>query len=136
MDAFSAEGRFCSGNSDLTPHGKDRKIFTKREPVRAISAITPFNHPLNSVAYKIASSVATNNCMVSKPTELTPLTAMTLADILYEAGLPPEMFQVVTGLPEDIGDDGALFPPITVDHVPYDCEVARLSNRDVTLWRH
>ena len=90
---------------DLTPHGKDRKIFTKREPVRAISAITPFNHPLNMVAHKIAPSVATNNCMVCKPTELTPLTAITLADILYEAGLPPEMFQIVTGMPEDIGDE-------------------------------
>ncbi|MDC0434585.1 phosphonoacetaldehyde dehydrogenase [bacterium] len=90
---------------DLTPQGKDRKIFTKREPVRAISAITPFNHPLNMVAHKIAPSVATNNCMVCKPTELTPLTAITLADILYEAGLPPEMFQIVTGMPADIGDE-------------------------------
>ncbi|MFT6639118.1 MAG: putative phosphonoacetaldehyde dehydrogenase [Gammaproteobacteria bacterium] len=90
---------------DLTPHGKDRKIFTKREPVRAISAITPFNHPLNMVAHKIAPSIATNNCMVCKPTELTPLTAITLADILYEAGLPPEMFQIVTGMPADIGDE-------------------------------
>ncbi len=93
---------------DLTPHGKDRKIFTKREPVRAISAITPFNHPLNMVAHKIAPSIATNNCMVCKPTELTPLTAITLADILYEAGLPPEMFQIVTGMPTDIGDEMVL----------------------------
>ena len=90
---------------DLTPQGKDRKIFTKREPVRAISAITPFNHPLNMVAHKIAPAIATNNCVVCKPTELTPLTAITLADILYEAGLPPEMFQIVTGLPADIGDE-------------------------------
>ncbi len=90
---------------DLTPQGKDRKIFTKREPVNAISAITPFNHPLNMVAHKIAPSIATNNCMVCKPTELTPLTAITLADILYEAGLPPEMFQIVTGMPADIGDE-------------------------------
>ncbi len=89
---------------DLTPNGKDRKIYTKREPVRAISAITPFNHPLNMVAHKIAPAIATNNCVVCKPTELTPLTAITLADILYDAGLPPEMFQIVTGLPEDIGD--------------------------------
>ncbi len=93
---------------DLTPHGKDRKIYTKREPVRAISAITPFNHPLNMVAHKIAPSIATNNCMVCKPTELTPLTAITLADILYEAGLPPEMFQIVTGMPADIGDEMVL----------------------------
>ena len=90
---------------DLTPQGKARKIFTKREPLNAISAITPFNHPLNMVAHKIAPSIATNNCMVCKPTELTPLTAITLADILYEAGLPPEMFQIVTGWPADIGDE-------------------------------
>jgi phosphonoacetaldehyde dehydrogenase len=90
---------------DLTPQGKERKIYTKREPVRAISAITPFNHPLNMVAHKIAPAIATNNCVVCKPTELTPLTAITLADILYDAGLPPEMFQIVTGWPKDIGDE-------------------------------
>ncbi|MDA5095873.1 phosphonoacetaldehyde dehydrogenase [Aliiroseovarius sp. KMU-50] len=90
---------------DLTHNGKDRKIFTKREPVKAISAITPFNHPLNMVSHKIAPSIATNNCMVCKPTELTPLTAIALADILYEAGLPPEMFQIVTGWPQDIGEE-------------------------------
>ena len=101
--AIQDDGQIFS--CDLTPHGKSRKIFTKREPVRAISAITPFNHPLNMVAHKIAPSIATNNCMVCKPTELTPLTALTLADILYEAGLPPEMFQVVTGWPQDIGDE-------------------------------
>ena len=90
---------------DLTHNGKDRKIYTKREPVRAISAITPFNHPLNMVSHKIAPSVATNNCIVVKPTELTPLTAIALADILYEAGLPPEMLQIVTGWPKDIGEE-------------------------------
>ncbi len=90
---------------DLTPHGKDRKIYTLREPVNVISAITPFNHPLNMVSHKIAPSIATNNTMVCKPTELTPLTCLTLADILYEAGLPPEMFQIVTGMPADIGDE-------------------------------
>ena len=57
------------------------------------------------VSHKVAPAIATNNCMVCKPTELTPLTALTLADILYEAGLPPEMFQVVTGWPGDIGDE-------------------------------
>ncbi len=90
---------------DLTPHGKDRKIYTKREPVGAISAITPFNHPLNMVSHKIAPAIATNNCVVCKPTELTPLTAITLADILYDAGLPHEMFQIVTGMPQDIGNE-------------------------------
>jgi len=90
---------------DLTPQGKPRKIFTKREPAGVISAITPFNHPLNMVSHKVAPAIATNNCVVCKPTELTPLTAIALADILYEAGLPPEMFQVVTGWPDQIGDE-------------------------------
>ncbi len=101
--AMNDDGEIFS--CDLTHNGKDRKIFTLREPVRAISAITPFNHPLNMVSHKVAPSIATNNCMVCKPTELTPLTCLALADILYEAGLPPEMFQVVTGLPGDIGDE-------------------------------
>lgn len=90
---------------DITPHGKRRRIHTLREPLRAISAITPFNHPLNQVAHKIAPSIATNNKMVLKPSEKTPLTALLLADILYEAGLPPEMYQVVTGDPLEIADE-------------------------------
>src|SRR3546814_862003 len=108
-DVFTLAGQLCIQDDgeifscDLTPHGKARKIFTTREPLTAISAITPFNHPLNMVAHKVAPSVATNNCMVVKPTELTPMTALILADVLYEAGLPPEMFSVVTGWPRDIG---------------------------------
>ena len=91
---------------DLTPHGKQRKVYTLREPLQgAISAITPFNHPLNQVAHKIAPSIATNNRMVLKPAEKTPLTALLLADILYEAGLPPEMFSVITGDPKEIADE-------------------------------
>lgn len=111
-EALKDDGEIFS--CDLTHNGKARKIFTKREPVKAISAITPFNHPLNMVAHKIAPSIATNNCMVCKPTELTPLTAITLADILYEAGLPPEMFQIVTGLPQDIGDEMVTNPDIDI----------------------
>ena len=111
FDVFSLTAQLCILDDgeifscDLTPHGKARKIFTIREPLTAISAITPFNHPLNMVAHKIAPSIATNNCTVCKQTELTPLTAMVLADVLYEAGLPPEMFSVVSGWPQDIGSE-------------------------------
>ncbi|TQV76151.1 phosphonoacetaldehyde dehydrogenase [Denitrobaculum tricleocarpae] len=90
---------------DVSPQGKARRIYTMREPLKAISAITPFNHPLNMISHKIAPSVATNNCIVCKPTDLTPMTALILADILYEAGLPPEMLSVLTGMPEDLGDE-------------------------------
>jgi putative phosphonoacetaldehyde dehydrogenase len=118
FDVYTLAGQLCIHDDgeifscDLTPHGKARKIFTTREPLRVISAITPFNHPLNMVSHKIAPAIATNNCMVVKPTELTPLTAIWLADALYEAGLPPEMLSVVTGWPQDIGDE-----MITNEHI-------------------
>jgi putative phosphonoacetaldehyde dehydrogenase len=111
FDVFSLTGQLCIIDDgeifscDLTPHGKQRRIYTQRDPLKAISAITPFNHPMNMVAHKVAPAIATNNCVVCKPTEVTPLTALLLADVLYEAGLPPEMFSVVTGWPSEIGEE-------------------------------
>lgn len=103
-EALRDDGQIFS--CDLTPHGKRRKVFTQREPlIGVISAITPFNHPMNQVAHKVAPSIATNNRMVLKPSEKVPLSAYYLADLLYEAGLPPEMFQVVTGDPREIADE-------------------------------
>ena len=91
---------------DLTAHGKRRKVYTLREPLLGvITAITPFNHPLNQVIHKVAPAVATNNRVVLKPSEKTPLTALALADILYEAGLPPAMLSVLTGDPAEIADE-------------------------------
>src|SRR5450631_1694088 len=91
---------------DLTAHGKNRKVYTLKEPLLgAIVAITPFNHPLNQVIHKVAPAIATNNRVVLKPSEKTPLTAFALADILYEAGLPPQMLSVVTGDPAEIADE-------------------------------
>ena len=91
---------------DLTHHGKQRRVYTMREPIMGvISAITPFNHPLNQVIHKVAPAVATNNRMVLKPTEKTPLAALLLADVLYEAGLPGPMLSVITGDPREIADE-------------------------------
>jgi len=91
---------------DLTPHGKRRRVYTQRDPLLGvITAITPFNHPVNQVAHKVVPSIATNNRMVLKPSEKVPLSALRFADILYEAGLPPQMLQVVTGDPAEIADE-------------------------------
>ncbi|HET7728489.1 MAG TPA: phosphonoacetaldehyde dehydrogenase [Usitatibacter sp.] len=104
IEALKDDGQAFS--CDLTPHGKGRRVFTRREPLLGvISAITPFNHPMNQVAHKVAPSIATNNRMVLKPSEKTPLSAIYLAELLYEAGLPREMFQVVTGDPREIADE-------------------------------
>jgi aldehyde dehydrogenase (NAD+) len=109
--ALQDDGQIFS--CDLTPHGRKRKVYTLREPLQgAIAAITPFNHPLNQVAHKVAPSIATNNRMVLKPTEKTPLSALLLADILYEAGLPPPMFSVVTGDPREIADELLTSPDV------------------------
>jgi aldehyde dehydrogenase (NAD+) len=98
---------------DLTPHGRSRKVYTLREPLLGvISAITPFNHPLNQVIHKVAPAVATNNRIVLKPSEKTPLAAFVLADILYEAGLPPPMLSVVTGDPAEIADELLTHPDV------------------------
>jgi phosphonoacetaldehyde dehydrogenase len=91
---------------DLTPHGKKRRVYTQRDPLLGvITAITPFNHPMNQVAHKVVPSIATNNRMVLKPSEKVPLSALLFADLLYEAGLPPEMLAIVTGDPREIADE-------------------------------
>ena len=103
-EALRDDGQVFS--CDLTPHGKKRKVITTKEPLLGvITAITPFNHPMNQVAHKVVPSIATNNRMVLKPSEKVPLSAFFLADILYEAGLPPEMFQVITGDPREIAEE-------------------------------
>ena len=103
-EALKDDGQIFS--CDLTPHGKKRRVYTQRDPLLGvISAITPFNHPMNQVAHKVIPAIATNNRMVLKPSEKVPLSALLLADVLYEAGLPPEMLQVVTGDPKEIADE-------------------------------
>ena len=109
--ALQDDGQIFS--CDLTAHGKRRKVYTLREPLLGvIAAITPFNHPLNQVAHKVAPSIASNNRMVLKPSEKTPLSALLLADILYEAGLPPQMFSVLTGDPREIADEMLTHPDV------------------------
>ena len=94
-----------SFSCDITPHGRPRRVHTQRDPLLGvITAITPFNHPMNQVAHKVVPSVATNNRMVLKPSEKVPLSALYFADLLFEAGLPPPMLSVVTGDPREIAD--------------------------------
>src|ERR1700754_221449 len=104
IEALRDDGQ--SFSCDLTPHGKQRRVFTQREPLAGvIVAITPFNHPMNQVAHKVAPAIATNNRVLLKPSEKTPLSACFLADLLYEAGLPEPMLQVLTGDPHEIADE-------------------------------
>jgi putative phosphonoacetaldehyde dehydrogenase len=104
VEALKDDGQIFS--CDLTPHGKQRRVYTQRSPLLGvITAITPFNHPMNQVAHKVVPAIATNNRMVLKPSEKVPLSALLFADLLFEAGLPPEMLSVVTGDPREIADE-------------------------------
>lgn len=95
MESLKDDGQVFS--CDISPNGKNRKIFTVREPLNLAVAITPFNHPLNQVIHKIAPAIATGTPVILKPSEKTPLTAIKLVELLYEAGLPSYMLSVLLG---------------------------------------
>lgn len=78
--------------------------YTKREPIGVCLGITPWNFPMILAAYKFAPSLAMGNSIVMKPAEITPLTTLELAKTLSDAGLPPGVFNVVTGYGSSIGD--------------------------------
>ncbi|MDG4889880.1 MULTISPECIES: aldehyde dehydrogenase family protein [unclassified Mesorhizobium] len=77
-----------------------RKGWYTREPLGIIAAITPYNDPLNLVAHKLGPAIAAGNAVILKPSELTPLSAIKLVEVLLECGLPEEIVTVAVGGPE------------------------------------
>lgn len=88
---------------DAVPSGEGHFGFWWRKPVGVVVAITPFNFPLNLVAHKLAPAIAAGNAYIHKPAEVTPLTAVSLMEILLEAGLPEDAGQLVQGSGRTIG---------------------------------
>ena len=107
MEALRDDGQIFS--CDVSAQGKARKIFTVREPLSCAVCITPFNHPLNQVAHKLAPAIAAGTPVILKPSEKTPLTAIRFAELLYEAGLPGPMLSVL------LGDRSEVTEPLVVD---------------------
>ena len=89
---------------DAAPGVTDRIGFTKRIPIGVVSAITPFNFPFNLVAHKLGPAFAVGNAVVLKPATQTPLSALAMAEIFKEAGLPDGMLQIVTGSGAELSD--------------------------------
>ncbi|MGV0812497.1 aldehyde dehydrogenase family protein [Mycolicibacterium boenickei] len=75
-----------------------------REPFGVLGAITPWNYPLHQIALKVAYGLAAGNTVVVKPSEVTPLCALALAEIIDEIGLPPGVFNLVFGTGADVGE--------------------------------
>jgi acyl-CoA reductase-like NAD-dependent aldehyde dehydrogenase len=89
---------------DASQAGTGKLAFTLRRPVGVVGAISPFNFPLNLVAHKIAPALAAGCAVVLKPAAQTPLSALLLAELESEAGLPPGWLNVVVGPSAEIGD--------------------------------
>jgi acyl-CoA reductase-like NAD-dependent aldehyde dehydrogenase len=105
---FSAvEARKLAGEvvpMDAGQAGEGKLAFTLRESIGIVGAISPFNFPLNLVAHKIAPALAAGCAVVLKPASQTPLSALTLAELEDEAGLPPGWLNVLVGPASEIGD--------------------------------
>jgi acyl-CoA reductase-like NAD-dependent aldehyde dehydrogenase len=80
---------------DWTPAGENRQGFTRRAPIGIVLAITPFNYPINLACHKIGPAIAVGNSLILKPPEQTPLSSVLLAELILEAGFPPEAFSMV-----------------------------------------
>jgi acyl-CoA reductase-like NAD-dependent aldehyde dehydrogenase len=89
---------------DAAQAGEGKLAFTLRRPVGVVGAISPFNFPLNLVAHKLAPALAAGCAVVLKPASQTPLSALLLAELEEEAGLPPGWVNVVVGAAAEIGD--------------------------------
>src|SRR5919202_1292576 len=89
---------------DASQAGAGKLAFTLRRPIGIVGAISPFNFPLNLVAHKLAPALAAGSAVVLKPASQTPLSALLLAELEQEAGLPPGWLNVVVGPAGEIGD--------------------------------
>ncbi|MBA2569454.1 MAG: aldehyde dehydrogenase family protein, partial [Actinobacteria bacterium] len=89
---------------DASQAGEGKLAFTLLQPIGIVGAISPFNFPLNLVAHKIAPALAAGCAVVLKPASQTPLSALLLAELETEAGLPPGWLNVIVGPASEIGD--------------------------------
>src|SRR5437660_3028864 len=112
VEALGDDGEVFS--CDVSPQGKARKIFTLREPLNCAVCITPFNHPLNQVAHKLAPAIAAGTPVILKPSEKTPLTAIKFAELLYEAGLTGPMLSVLLGAAAEVAEPLVKDPRVDV----------------------
>jgi succinate-semialdehyde dehydrogenase/glutarate-semialdehyde dehydrogenase len=96
LDWFAEEGKRCYGDVIPAPAG-DKRIIVVKQPVGVVAAVTPWNFPNAMIARKAAAALAAGCCFVVRPAQLTPVSALALAQLAHEAGIPPGVFNVVVG---------------------------------------
>ena len=97
---------------NFTFEKEDRGVILRHEPIGVCGLITPWNWPMNQVAVKVAPALAAGCTVVLKPSEIAPLDAMILAEILHEAGAPAGVFNLVNGNGPDVGEAMSSHPDI------------------------
>ena len=100
--ATKIEGNSINISVPYAP-GANFHAYTLREPIGVVGQIIPWNFPLLMAAWKLGPALATGNCVVLKPAEQTPLSALLLAELIAEAGVPNGVVNVVTGFGETAG---------------------------------
>lgn len=86
--------------------------YTLRNPIGVVGSISPWNLPLYLFTWKIAPALAAGNCVVAKPSEVTPLTAFLLSQLCIEAGLPPGVLNIIHGTGPQCGSEIVTHPNI------------------------
>ena len=125
LEWFSEEAKRAYGEVIPTP-AADKRIVVVKEPVGVVACITPWNFPLAMVTRKAGPAIAAGCTVVLKPAEQTPLSAFALAELAERAGVPPGVFNVVTGDPEQIGGELTSNPVVRKVSFTGSTEIGRL----------
>src|SRR5471032_3019936 len=111
IEWFAEEGKRVAGETLASPW-PDRRLVVTREPIGVCAAITPCNFPIAMITRKVGPALAAGCTMVLKPAESTPFSALALALLAEQAGVPPGVFSVVTGDPKEIGAEMTSNPTV------------------------
>jgi succinate-semialdehyde dehydrogenase/glutarate-semialdehyde dehydrogenase len=125
LEWFAEEGKRSYGEVIPSPF-PDRQLIVTRQPVGVCAAITPWNFPAAMITRKVAPALAAGCTIVVKPAELTPLSALALAELAQRAGVPPGVLNVVTGEPRAIGAELTSNPLVRKLSFTGSTEVGRL----------
>lgn len=103
VDWYAEEARRAYGDT-IPTHVKDGRAMVIKQPLGVVCAITPWNFPIGMVTRKVSPALAAGCTVVLKPAESTPLTALKVLELARQAGIPENVFQIVTGDPKIIGE--------------------------------
>ncbi|WP_151812385.1 aldehyde dehydrogenase [Acinetobacter bereziniae] len=97
---------------EIAPTHHDQLAMIRREPIGVVAAVVPWNFPLDLASWKLAPALATGNCVLLKPAEQSPFTALKLAELAQQSGIPDGVLQVLTGLGQVTGQALGRHPDI------------------------